>query len=147
MRGHSAAVVGALLALLAAHGQFAVAQDIGATVLDVPLSEAQARVVDGSLRVIVVGTPDPRVMRLSAQRLSSRRRGEARGRAVIHHFVDQALSRAQTAASSAARAHAAVDAHASVVGRRPLAAGGTVVVVELEMSRLRQAAPEVSWTD
>jgi len=108
---------------------------------DVPLEEHAPRIVGSSVRVVVVGTPDPRITRLSAQRLSSRRRGEARARQVVHRWVDDALSRAQTSARVASLAHAAVDAHATVVGRRPLAAGGTVVVLEVPLARLRAAAP------
>ncbi len=112
---------------------------------DVPLFERAPHVERGELRVVVVGTPDPRIERLGARRLSSRRRGEARGRALMHRFVDDRLAAASASAAVAARAHRVVDRQARVVGRRPLASGETVVVLELSLSRLRRAAPGVQW--
>ncbi len=96
--------------------------------------------------MVVVGTPDPRIDRLSAQRLSSRRRGEARGRDLLHRFVDEHLASASAPARVAVAAHRAVDAHARTAGLRPLVAGGTVVVIELPLARLRRAAPGIRWS-
>jgi hypothetical protein len=114
--------------------------------LDVPLSERAPHVVDGKLRVVVVGAPDPRIDRLAAQRLSSRRRGEARGRDLFHHFVDERLAAASASARVAVAVHRAVDGHTRVVGLRPLVAGGTAILLELPIRHLRRAAPDVRWS-
>jgi hypothetical protein len=114
--------------------------------LDVPLWERAPHVVDGKLRVVVVGTSDPRIDRLAAQRLSSRRRGEARGKDLLHRFVDRRLAAASASARVAVAVHRAVDAHTRVVGHRPLVAGGTSVMLELPIRHLRRAAPGVRWT-
>ncbi len=89
---------------------------------------------------VALGTPDPRLLRLAAARVSGRRRGEARAREALHAYVDDALARVRARPDVAARVHAALDDAARVVGVRGRADGGAMVVVEVDARRLRSAA-------
>lgn len=116
-------------------------------VFDVPFQDQGPDLVGTVVRASAVGEPDPRITRLSARRLSARRRGEGRARASIHRWADDALAAARASAMTADAVHRAIDEAAVVVGRRPLVAGETVVVVDMPLEDLRRAArvPGAPW--
>ncbi|MBW2462331.1 MAG: hypothetical protein JRH11_11850, partial [Deltaproteobacteria bacterium] len=108
------------LALLSA---VPVAAQTQVAAFDVPFRDRAPRVVEDVVRTVAVGESDPRITRLSARRLSARRRGEARARAAIHRWADQVLAEARASAMTAAAIHRVIDEGAVLVGRRPLVAG------------------------
>ncbi len=118
-----------------------VAGEAQVAVFDVPFRDRAPRVVEDAVRTVAVGESDPRITRLSARRLSARRRGEARARAAIHRWADEVLAEARASAMTAAAIHRVIDEGAVLVGRRPLVAGEMVVVVEVPFARFRDAPP------
>ncbi len=101
----------------------------------------KAPVLDGDvLRVAALGQPDHRIHAWGARRLSARHRAEARARATLHRWVDDALADAGAAPHLAQAVHALVDG-AVVTAVRPLADGSAVVVLTVPRHQLRAAAP------
>ncbi len=99
------------------------------------------------VRTAALGAPDERLGRFGAARRSARFAAEARARAALHAWVDDALAAARACPWEADRVHAAVEEAATVVGVRPLVDGGAVVLVDVPVAALVEAAaPEgVPW--
>lgn len=97
-------------------------------------------VVDGSsVRAAAIGIVDSRIGRFSARRAFAHTRGEQRARSALHRWADEHLRRRRVSPLEARAVHAAIESEGNVIGVRPLADGGAVVVIELPLSILRRA--------
>lgn len=105
-----------------------------------PWSEAPPEVRGEEIVAVAIGEADARFGRLSARRAASRRAAEARARAAIHRWADDALAAIAASPRTAARVHRAIDAGARARGIRPLADGSAVVEVVLPVAALREVA-------
>lgn len=125
-----------LIALLALASPAVAQAPAVPTLPTLPWGDTAPTVVEGEVRVAALGTPDPRVGRWSAERLSARRRGEARAKERLHRWVDAQLGRVAASPRAATVAHRAVDRHAEVRAVRPLVDASAVVLVGLPAERL-----------
>lgn len=110
---------------------------------DVPLMDRAPEVLpkERVVRTAAVGAHDPRLSTLSAQRMHAREVAHRRALSALHAWADAALGATRACPREAARVHRALDGAARVVGRRPLLDGNAVVLVDVPLEALRQAAP------
>lgn len=112
----------------------------GVEAQDLPWGDVAPRVVGEHVEVAALGLVDARIGSWPARRASARRRGEERARASFAAWLDERVR--NQSPSVAARAQA-VAREALVVDRvRPLADGAAVVVMRLELARLRAVFEE-----
>jgi len=115
----------------------------------VPWADVAPARAGGVVRAASVGAADARIGRFSARRASARGEARERARRAVHGWVDDALAHVHADPRQATAAHEAVDANLRVVGVRPLVDGGAVVMVEVDIARLRAACAEegLPWVD
>lgn len=107
---------------------------------DLPWGDVAPRVVGEHVEVAALGLVDARIGSWPARRASARRRGEERARASFAAWLDERVR--NQSPSVAARAQA-VARESLVVDRvRPLADGAAVVVMRVELVRLRAVFEE-----
>jgi len=105
-----------------------------------PWGDVAPRVVGEHVEVAALGLVDARIGSWPARRASARRRGEERARASFAAWLDERVR--NQSPSVAARAQA-VAREALVVDRvRPLADGAAVVVMRVQLARLRAVFEE-----
>lgn len=95
------------------------------------LDAAHANVV-----TVALGLGDAHGGPLAARRLWARRDAEARARARLHAWVDQAIARAGLDAERVAALHQAIDAHTEVAATRARVDGSACVEVHLPLTAL-----------
>lgn len=134
--------VGALAIAIVLGAGAAHAQDAGvaagSSIVPVPFVEEAPHVDAASHAVIAVGlgVADERRGPLPARRLSARRDAEARARAALHGWVDQAIAPRALPMSTIAALHAAVDHDTVVTGTRARVDGSATVAVSLPLASL-----------
>ena len=109
---------------------------------DVPHADRSPE-VDGDRAVVTaaaLGAPDERLGRLSAVRLAARHEARARALRALHAWADEAMAAVRACPREAVRVHEAIDRAASVAGVRAVVDGGAVVLVEVPLGALREAA-------
>lgn len=109
---------------------------------EVPWTDRAPRVEPevGAVRVAALGAPDERLGRFSAAKRSARHAAEERARDALHRWADEALARARACPWMADRVHAVINEAMVVVGIRPLVDGSAVVLVDVPVTVLRDAA-------
>lgn len=114
----------------------------------VPFSDAPARVEGAHVVAAALGQPSERLTKLGPRRLSARRVGEVRGRAMLRGWLDDACARLRVSPQQVDALHRALTRHAEVRELRPLVDGSAVVVVGVELAVLRRAAavPNAPWS-
>jgi hypothetical protein len=111
-----------------------------ATAQGLPWGDVAPRVIGEHVEVAALGLVDARIGSWPARRASARRRGEERARASFAAWLDERVR--NQSPSVAARAQA-VARESLVVDRvRPLADGAAVVVMRVELVRLRAVFEE-----
>ncbi|MCU0674486.1 MAG: hypothetical protein MUE69_17060 [Myxococcota bacterium] len=107
---------------------------------ELPWGDVAPRVIGEHVEVVALGLVDARIGSWPARRASARRRGEERARASFAAWLDERVR--NQSPSVAARAQA-VARDVLIVDRvRPLADGAAVVVMRVELARLRAVFEE-----
>lgn len=107
---------------------------------ELPWGDVAPRVVGEHVEVAALGLVDARVGSWPARRASARRRGEERARASFAAWLDERVR--NQSPSVAARAQAVAREALTVDRVRPLADGAAVVVMRVELARLRAVFEE-----
>lgn len=127
-------VLSVLALVVIALGRPVIAQPVNA---QLPWTDVAPRIVGEHVEVAALGLVDARIGSWPARRASARRRGEERARASFATWLDERVR--NQSPSVAARAQT-MAREALVVDRvRPLADGAAVVVMRVELARLRAA--------
>lgn len=119
--------------------------------LDAPWTDVAPAIDAAGARVIAaaIGAPDERLGRLAARRDSARRAGEARARASLHRWADDALASIAASPRIATSVHRAIDERAAITRVRALSDGGAVIELAVPLAALRAAAPQggLPWAE
>lgn len=107
---------------------------------ELPWGDVAPRVVGEHVEVAALGLVDARIGSWPARRASARRRGEERARASFAAWLDERVR--NQSPSVAARAQAVAREALTVDRVRPLADGAAVVVMRVELARLRAVFEE-----
>ncbi|MFN7701505.1 MAG: hypothetical protein ACK6CU_29630 [Deltaproteobacteria bacterium] len=102
-------------------------------------TEEEPSVVAEHVRAVAIGAAHRDDGPLAAARLAARRRGHARGLALLSRWTDDALARAGVAPREAQAVHDALNAAAETARVRARADGSAIVEVQCPLSALRAA--------
>ena len=102
-------------------------------------TEAPASIDGDAVVVVAIGAAHDSDGPLAAARLASRRRGHARGVAMIQRWADDALAAMSAGPREAQSVHDAIDRAAVIARVRARADGSAIVEVRCPLSALRDA--------